>query len=98
MVLYENPIKLYYDIGRIVKMIFDFEPVILEQGANPLYLDAENTNANEVVSYHGHRNWKSDDDDQEDDDEIVYKKKSEKDSDYSNTIAAVASAGIALKS
>ena len=50
MVLYENPIKLYYDIGRIVKMIFDFEPVILEQGANPLYLDAENTNANEVVT------------------------------------------------
>ena len=76
MILYDNQIKFYYDIGRIIKMGVDFEPVIIEQGANPLYLNAENTNANEIASYsHVHRNWKSDDDDYEDD-EIIYKKKS----------------------
>lgn len=44
----------------------------------------------------GHQNWQSGGDD-EDDDEIVYKKKSWKESDYSNTITADASAGMALK-
>jgi len=45
-----------------------------------------------------HKSWQSFDDEDQDDEEIVYKKKSWKESDYSNTITAVAGAGIALKS
>ena len=33
-------LRFYYDIGRIIKMLLDFEPVILESGANPLYVAA----------------------------------------------------------
>ena len=63
MIEYDNPIKLYYDVGRIVKMIIDFEPVILEQGANPLELEAEN----EMISENSgiYQNWQSYDDDQD---------------------------------
>jgi len=35
-------LRVYYDIGRITKMILDFEPIILEESANPLSVAAAN--------------------------------------------------------
>jgi len=35
--------EIYYDLGRIVRLIFDFEPVVVEEAGNPLY-ETEETN------------------------------------------------------
>jgi len=73
-------------------MILDFEPIILEESANPLSVAAANAMNN---GQGGRKTWNTGEDD--DDDEIIYKKKSWKESDYAGTLTAVASVGLALK-
>ena len=31
--------EIYYDIGRIIQLVNDFEPIVVEEAGNPLYED-----------------------------------------------------------
>ena len=88
----EQMLRVYYDIGRITKMILDFEPIILEESVNPLSVAAANS---KDKGQGGRKTWNTGEDD--DDDDIIYKKKSWKESDYTSALTAVASVGFALK-